>query len=338
MDCSRLNTNKDVCMSVVVPVYNVGSYLGRCIDSLTAAEGIEKTEIILVDDGSTDESGSIADSYAERYEFISCYHKQNGGLSDARNYGLKKASGTYVFFCDSDDMVIPDAFSDLIRTVLESSADVIMFDGLTVGEEDNISDSGYGVLLGHSGLDQDSEMTGLNAMLSQIKDHGRFAVTAWLAACRREYLLDNGLLFEPGLVHEDELWTPQVFAGAAKVKYLPEKVYCYRLRANSIMSGSSEYRERHADAMVHVMNLLYAFYSEKIKNADDSKALLSHWSGKYLWVLLSYEVYRYDCRKEVPRRRIWACSRGIKGKIKGMILSVFGVKAFCRLFRSGHTV
>ena len=338
MDYSRLNTNKGVCLSVIVPVYNVGSYLGRCIDSLTAAEGIEKTEIIIVDDGSTDDSGSIAGSFADRYDFISCYHKENGGLSDARNYGLKKASGSYVFFCDPDDMVIPDAFDALIRTVSKSSAEVIMFDGLTVGEDDSVTDSGYDVLLGHSGLDKAAEMSGLRAMISQINDHGRFAVTAWLMACRRDYLLNNGLLFEPGLIHEDELWTPQVLAGASKVSYLPEKIYCYRLRENSIMSGASELQEKHAKAMVHVMNSLYDFYSGQISDADDRNSLLSHWSGKYLWILLSYEVYRYDCRKDVPRRRIWACSSGMKAKIKGMILSLFGVKAFCRLFGSGQTV
>ena len=338
MDCSRLNTDKDICLSVVVPVYNVGSYLGRCIDSLTATEGIENTEIIIVDDGSTDESGSIAGSYADRYDFISCYHKENGGLSDARNYGLKKASGSYVFFCDPDDMVIPDAFAALIRTVSQSSAEVIMFDGLTVGEDDSVTDSGYDVLLGHSGLDQASEMSGLKAMISQINDHGRFAVTAWLMACRRDYLLDNGLLFEPGLIHEDELWTPEVLAGASKVKYLPEKVYYYRLRENSIMSGSSEFLEEHAKAMVRVMNSLYAFYSVQIKNADERDVLLSNWSGKYLWVLSSYEVYRFDCRKDVPRRRIWAHSRGIKAWIKGFVLSLFGVRAFCRLFGLGQTV
>lgn len=338
MDCSRLNTDKDICLSVVVPVYNVGSYIGRCLDSLTAAEGIEKTEVILVDDGSTDESGAVAESYAERYEYISCYHKENGGLSDARNYGLKKASGIYVFFCDPDDMVIPDAFAALIRTVSRSDADVILFDGMTIGEDDSVTDSGYDVILGHSGLDRASEMTGLNAMISQIKDHGRFAVTAWLMACRRAHLLDNGLFFEKGLIHEDELWTPEVLAGASKVRYLPEKVYCYRLRENSIMSGSSEFREKHAKAMVRVMNSLYAFYSEQIKNADERDVLLSNWSGKYLWVLSSYDVYRFDCWKDVPRRRIWAHSRGIKARIKGMILSVFGVKAFCRLFGSGQTV
>ena len=338
MDCSRLNTDKVIFLSVVVPVYNVGSYLGRCIDSLTAAEGIEKTEIILVDDGSTDESGVVAESYADRYEFITCHHKENGGLSDARNYGLKKASGIYVFFCDPDDMVIPDAFAALIRTVSRSDADVILFDGMTIGEDDSATDSGYDVILGHSGLDRASDMSGLNAMISQIKDHGRFAVTAWLMACRRDYLLDNGLFFEKGLIHEDELWTPEVLAGASKVKYLPEKVYCYRLRENSIMSGSSEFLEDHAKAMVLVMNSLYAFYSEQIKNVDERDVLLSNWSGKYLWVLSSYEVYRFDCRKDVPRRRIWAHSSGIKAWIKGFVLSLFGVRAFCRLFGSGQTV
>ena len=96
------------CLSIVIPVYNVEDYLDRCLSSVISASGIQMTEIILVDDGSTDKSGRIADSYADQYEYIESFHKTNGGLSDARNYGLEKAKGKYVVFIDSDDMVVPD--------------------------------------------------------------------------------------------------------------------------------------------------------------------------------------------------------------------------------------
>ena len=87
-----------ICLSIIVPVYNVSGYLSRCLDSLLLAANTGMTEIILVDDGSTDDSGNICDSYADRYGFISCYHKENGGLSDARNYGLEYAKGKYVYW------------------------------------------------------------------------------------------------------------------------------------------------------------------------------------------------------------------------------------------------
>ncbi len=332
MDCSRLNTESDICLSIVVPVYNVGRYLGRCIDSLLLAEGIGKTEIIIVDDGSADDSGKIADSYSDRYEFITCYHKENGGLSDARNYGLNLASGKYVFFCDSDDMVIPKAMGKLIEEAAQSSAELIMFDGLTIGEDDNVTDRGYGMILGHSGVDAAKEDSGLQMMISQIKDHGRFAMTAWLLACRRDYLIDNGLFFEPGLIHEDELWTPKVLTGAPKVKYLQEKVYCYRIRNNSIMNGPSDDTEKHAKSLVYVMNSLYVYYAGNIRDKVNRKTMRSHWAGQYLWILSAYDVHRFECRKEVPRSEILKCASGIKAKIKCIILLVFGTKTYCKLF------
>ena len=136
-----LTANDNPCLSVIIPVYNVERYLGRCIDSLLNTKGIENTEIILVDDGSTDESGRIADSYAEKHAVISCYHKENGGLSDARNYGLNRAKGRYVFFCDSDDMVVPGKFCKVIEDLAKSDADVLLWDGMTIGEDDSVSDA-----------------------------------------------------------------------------------------------------------------------------------------------------------------------------------------------------
>ena len=98
-------------LSIVIPIYNTGSYLSDCLDSLLNSDGISDTELILIDDGSTDLSGDIADSYAERYDFISCIHTSNEGPSAARNLGLNRSKGKFVFFCDSDDKVDPAKFS-----------------------------------------------------------------------------------------------------------------------------------------------------------------------------------------------------------------------------------
>lgn len=96
----------DKYISFIVPVYNVEDYLEQCIESLLHQNIPESQyEIILVDDGSVDLSGKICEQYSMGYENIKCFHKENGGLSDARNYGLERAEGKYILFVDSDDYI-----------------------------------------------------------------------------------------------------------------------------------------------------------------------------------------------------------------------------------------
>ena len=96
-------------LTVVIPVYNVEKYLKRCVESVIAQDW-KKYEILLVDDGSTDNSPQICDNYVKTYDFISVIHKENGGLSEARNTGLSQAKGEYVYFPDSDDWIEPYTF------------------------------------------------------------------------------------------------------------------------------------------------------------------------------------------------------------------------------------
>lgn len=327
------SSERQLNLSVIIPVYNVGDYLERCLDSLIRTKGIEDTEIIIVDDGSTDYSGEIADKYSSEYSFIKCFHKTNGGLSDARNYGLNQASCKYVFFLDSDDMVIPEGMQKALELLRTTDADVLLWDGISINEDDYEIESGYEALLTHGGLPRDKEyMSGTEALVKQIRDHRKYAVTAWLLAARREYLLEHNLLFEPGLIHEDELWTPQVICTSSKVQYLPEKVYYYRIREGSITDSSSETQDKHIDSYVCVMEKLYQFFQNKIGDPGQRKILLSNWAEKYLWEIKSFKG---SSKKLIPRRLIFGASRGFKNKLKSLVLLIFGVKGLCLAIRIG---
>ena len=94
-------------ISVIVPVYNTQKYIVRCLECLTK-QTLKDIEVIMIDDGSTDESGEICDKYAGKYNNFKVFHKQNGGVSTARNLGIKNVSGKYIFFLDSDDWIEPD--------------------------------------------------------------------------------------------------------------------------------------------------------------------------------------------------------------------------------------
>ncbi len=101
-------------LSIIIPIYNVEATLQRCLDSIISQD-IPDSEMILVDDGSTDNSVQIAHNYANTYHFITCFHKNNGGLSDARNYGIERARGEYITFVDSDDTVKPGTYVSLLQ-------------------------------------------------------------------------------------------------------------------------------------------------------------------------------------------------------------------------------
>lgn len=324
-----------VCLSIVVPVFNVSDYIGRCVESLLKTPGIEKTEIILVDDGSTDDSGTIADSYSQKYEFITCYHKPNGGLSDARNYGLEKASGEYVFFFDSDDMADPEGMQSVIDASGIETCDMILWDGQAVDADGKKVDSESDIILTHKGLPEDGKvLTGTDVMVRLIKDHNKIANTAWLRACRREFLTGNKLCFEKGLIHEDALWTPKALINAKTVKYIPKKVYLYRIRDNSIARPAAGDGKARAKALIYIMNSLYDYYSRNVSDVKVRKILLANWAEIYMWEMAEYGFDKHECCKDIPRSKIFSSCSSFKAEIKGFVLMVFGRKAFCRMYRS----
>lgn len=322
------------CLSIVVPVFNVEKYLDRCISSLLKTEGIECTEIIIIDDGSTDGSGRIADDYSREFDYIKSFHKRNGGLSDARNYGLSKASGRYVFFCDSDDLVFPETFRHIIRIAAEVDSDVLLWDGAHIDETDNIVDSKGKYRIVHDGLpESDAPISGIDVMVNQIKAHSECPMTAWLMACNRDFLLNNKLSFAKDLLHEDELWSAQVYVKASKVLYIPECVYGYRIRDDSIMSAQNERSELHVKSFDYIMNYLYDWYHSNVTDRYSLKVLLSSWAHKYLWII---EYYRFDVTAvpvRICRRHILASCRGAKDRIKGLLL-MLGKGPYCKTIRA----
>lgn len=114
-------------MSVIVPVYNVEKYLGRCMESLAGQPGFDKAEVLLIDDGSTDSSGAVCDEYSSRYENVITIHKSNGGLSDARNTGIAHAHGRYLAFLDPDDLVSDTFINDMYGLTEQYKPQMICF-------------------------------------------------------------------------------------------------------------------------------------------------------------------------------------------------------------------
>lgn len=210
-------------ISVIVPIYKVEEYLDRCVRSI-AEQTYSDLEIILVDDGSPDGCPAICDAWAEKDARIKVIHKENGGLSDARNAGIEIATGEYVAFIDSDDSIEPDFIQKLYDAITEYNADVAECAVLYVDESGNT--------LRERNSAPMTEMGKIEALRRLVLEDGVYQ-TVWNKLYRREVIAD--IPFAVGKYHEDEFWTYQVFDRIEKLAVVHDSLYNYLQRGSSII-------------------------------------------------------------------------------------------------------
>lgn len=213
-------------ISVIVPVYNVEKYLEKCIKSITN-QTYHNLEIILVNDGSQDKSGKICDFWAQKDSRIKVIHKENGGLSDARNVGIKIATGEYIGFVDSDDYINPNFYEILMTNMNRYKADISACSIRKFSEEEVLDES--------LSLNEKVYTFITEEALSDLIDENILNQTVWNKLYKREVI--NDIYFEFGKIHEDVFWTYQVFGNAKKVVYINQELYYYLQRSGSIMNG-----------------------------------------------------------------------------------------------------
>lgn len=214
-------------ISIIVPVYKVEQYLERCVNSLIN-QTYKNIEIILVDDGSPDQCPQMCDDYASKDSRINVIHKKNGGLSDARNAGLRIATGEYVMYVDSDDYIEIDACEKLIASV-RGNIDLV------VGAYKEIRD-GAEEEKKHSNLLENRIYSAKEYVTSSIKCDEWYA-PAWLNLYRKSFLIKNDLFYKVGLYFEDIEMLPRLFLANPNVGYVDYPFYNYVIRKNSIMTS-----------------------------------------------------------------------------------------------------
>lgn len=258
-------------ISVIVPIYNVETYLGKCLNSI-----LEQTftdyELILVDDGSTDSSGDIADEYALKDDRISVIHKKNGGLSDARNHGIEKANGEYICFIDSDDWIEKTYLEELHELAVKNEADITICD--------------YQKNTGDSVITQPKEFavvieTGIDAIDNLYSDKYGIYVVAWNKLYNRDLFTD--LRYPVGMIHEDEAIFGDLFCEAKKVVRTERILYNYRVN-NETSIMSSKYSLKRLD-ILKAMEIRMETYKSKGLNRYYEKD-----SFKYLYKILLNEI------------------------------------------------
>lgn len=222
--------------SIIVPVYNTEQYLRQCLDSILA-QTFEDWECILMDDGSTDESGKICDEYAATDSRFVVIHKQNGGVSSARNMGLQSARGKYVWFIDSDDWIFCQSLCYFFEKLIADDAE-ILFWGL-VEIPSNIINENLSKIPSECCKDR----KGCGEIISLLEQYGLFGF-ACNKIFKKEIIEQSGLLFDTRIsIREDHIFTLEYVKYVKKIQVLHIYPYYYRQRESSLMRKKNQFDE-----------------------------------------------------------------------------------------------
>jgi glycosyltransferase involved in cell wall biosynthesis len=225
-------------VSVIIPVYNVEKYLGECLDSVLR-QTLKDIEIICVNDGSTDGSAKMLAEYAAKDPRIRIITQANAGLSAARNAGMDAACGKYIYFLDSDDYIKDDAMAKCFSICERDGLDQLSFNCECLFEDKSMDiellrKKAKSYLL-PSEL-SDTVLTGAEA-LERLRDLKCFCVCVPFRMMRLECLRNAGLRFMPGIIHEDDLFTPVSLCEALRVELIQDALYIRRFRPSSIVTA-----------------------------------------------------------------------------------------------------
>lgn len=311
-------------VSFIIPIYNVEKYLPQCVESILS-QTYTDFEVILVDDGSPDNSGKLCDAYARKDARVRVIHKPNGGLSDARNTGLDAAHGDYVIFVDSDDFWIKnDSLSNLMGVVDQHSECGFIGFNCSYYYEDNdsfVKWVAYNDSIGHP-IDKDVAMHTLVAS-------GTMPMSACLKVISRKVLQDNQLYFKNGLLSEDIPWFIDLLEKSSKCMFVNEYVYAYR--QNRVGSITTTGGERSFNSLLLILQneldkLEECSFSEQAKN--DLRSFLAYEVCILLAMISSLPTaIQQEKRQEVVNYK-WLLNYTSNPKVKkaSLINKLFGIR------------
>lgn len=266
-------------ISIIVPVYNVEKYIDRCITSILH-QNYDDYELLIIDDGSTDSSGFLCDKYT-KFSQVKIFHKKNGGLSDARNYGINKAKGKYLMFVDGDDFLYNITCLKRISEFIDKTkADVIQ----------------YKMVYFYDRKDKYVFQKPLKNIKGNFYDklffmnkNGQISVSACDKIVKRKVIIDNGLFFENGLLSEDVLWSLKVYMKINTIELLNKDIYVYRQQRHGSISTSKSCKV--AKDLFYIIKywMNYEYNSEETKKLYYN--IIAYW---YLILRVKFNKKYYD--------------------------------------------
>ncbi len=280
-------------ISIIIPIYNTGKYIRECLQSVIDSVGFDMCEVILIDDGSTDDSVEIVKKTAGVYPNIALYQFANAGPSSARNHGMELAAGKYIYFLDSDDYLERDYLDKLYHAIEENQCDMV-FAGFSKASEDRFAIQPVSRPI----LNETQIMSGIG-YLNRRMDLGDWENRVWSMMFRRDFLLENHLCFDTEVfLYEDVLLINQALLYAKRICSVPTYGYQYRFRKESLVQGGV--KEKDIEECIKVLQCFRTLCLEL--NQQQQKAL-----GRVLFEHISMTLYyigilKPDRKKEYYRQ------------------------------------
>lgn len=302
-------------LSIIVPVYNVEQYLEICLQSLYQQSfSTEYFEVIIVNDGSTDNSMDIVKRYMEVYDNIKLIEQINQGLSVARNNGAMQAVGDYLLFVDSDDFILYDSISSLLSKAFDNDLDVLRAEYQNCDEDGNLLQQ---VKLSLSKVEYENILINGDLLYQHILCE-EFFVPLFLI--KRSFFLLNNLSFEKGRYFEDIIFTLQLSLAAKRVMYVSDIFYIYRLRRNSITHSIN--KKKMTD-LVSIIIKMRQYSIETVQLMDTRFVLEENITRLSVYLLLRVAEFALKDRKAIltPLTTNHLCPLIISGGVKERIIS-----------------
>lgn len=293
-----MDNNSRILFSIIIPVYKVEHYLDQCISSIISQK-YKNYEIILVDDGSPDKCPEICDKWAEKEEAIRVIHKQNGGLSSARNTGVRCAEGEYIIFVDSDDYWNDNSALSLLAETIQrvENVDVVIFNNIDYSCLTGVSaicNRIYDVSL----LENESKEN----VLKYIFENNLFPGAAWVTVTRRKFLEENKISFIEGIKAEDIDWLLNVFLNAEKFSAINKAFYVYRKYRGGSITGTAD--EKSIEDILYTLETWIQKISERKYDVVKNR-VMGFLCNHYLCAVLIYnnlpEKKKKYCRENLRK-------------------------------------
>lgn len=286
-------------LSIVAPIYNVRPYIIPFLDSIIAECSLFKNvlEVILVDDGSTDGSEKVADDYVAKQDFITVIHKDNEGVAQARNDGLRASFGAFVWFVDSDDIIPEESIGNILKTVEEKpDTDVLIFDAFEF-RKDSVLEWSHSEIHQYVESEKRAVLFAAGDLYSPIIGASVSLAAPWDKVYRREYLISNELRFNPQLkVLDDLVFNFEVFSAEGKIAYCNRKIYGYRRVNNSI---TNRFRPNRIEEDTEVWKVLHSLiHNWENLLGEGERDLLKQ--AFYLRIIKSFGI---SCRLQIFNKK-----------------------------------
>lgn len=308
--------------SVIVPVYNVEKYLKECVDSILS-QTFEDFELILVNDGSKDNSGVICDEYAEKDSRVKVIHKENGGQSTARNIGVEVAQGEYAIFIDSDDLFCDNHFFEDLKNKTTDNTDIVVFRYCKYYEDGRTDDCGINL----SDIDSSNKAD----FLRELVCRDAFFCSCWSKCTRMSILKDNNIEFDTSLSCEDMDWYYNVVSKAETFEVIDKPYVYYRQRENSV---TSSFKKKSITDYIYTID---KWSSEFKKIESEKEVMLSSLAKLYCNLIISYSRHTKelkDCKKDIFSFK-WLLTYDLnpRTKIISKFAKFFGLGITCLLLK-----